>query len=64
MPSSFSDPHSQRTVPWIMQRRGALDVLVHPNSGCGLEDHTQWPLWGGNAWEINRELFKKPPPPA
>ena len=31
-----------RTVPWVMQRRGALDVLVHSNSGCGLQDHTAW----------------------
>lgn len=46
-----------RTVSWVMQRRGELDVLVHPNSGCGLEDHTRWPLWGGKPWEINRDLF-------
>jgi aromatic ring-cleaving dioxygenase len=45
------------TVPWIMQHRGDYDILVHPNSGCELEDHSWWAFWGGNPWEINMGAF-------
>ena len=30
------------TTSWIMQHRGELDVLVHPNSGCAVNDHLDW----------------------
>ena len=44
-------------VPFFMQRRGEYDVMVHPNSGCELEDHTLWPLWGGRSWELDGSIF-------
>jgi len=31
--------------------------LIHPNSGCELEDHTWWAFWGGNPWEIDLSAF-------
>ena len=31
-----------QTVSWIMQHRGIYDILVHPNSGCELEDDSWW----------------------
>ncbi len=46
-----------RTVQWITQRRGNLDLFVHPNSGCEIEDHTLWPLWGGKPWELDVDAF-------
>jgi len=45
------------TVPWMMQHRGNLDVFVHPNSGCEIYDHVNWPLWGGKPWEIDVSAF-------
>ena len=27
------------TVPWVMERRGQLDLFVHPNSGCMVRSH-------------------------
>lgn len=30
-----------------------LDIFIHPNSGCEIYDHTVWPLWLGNEWEID-----------
>ena len=42
---------------WAAQHRGQYDILIHPNSGCELEDHTWWALWGGNPWEINMDAF-------
>jgi aromatic ring-cleaving dioxygenase len=46
-----------QTVSWIMQHRGDYDVLVHPNSGCELEDHSWWAFWGGKSWDINMDAF-------
>jgi len=45
------------TVPWIMSNRGPYDVLVHPNSGCEVSDHRDWPLWGGNKWELDLSIM-------
>ena len=42
---------------WTIRHRGSLDVLVHPNSGCEVEDHTEWALWGGSKWEIDTSIF-------
>lgn len=44
-------------VPWVMQHRGKYDVLVHPNTGCEMEDHSWWAFWGGNPWQINMDAF-------
>ena len=44
-------------VPWILQHRGNYDVLVHPNSGCELEDHSWWAMWGGKPWDINLDAM-------
>eukprot|EP00043_Microstomoeca_roanoka_P028288 m.17482 g.17482 ORF g.17482 m.17482 type:complete len:238 (+) comp8293_c0_seq1:1852-2565(+) len=53
IPASFY----AETVQWITQRRNGLDVLVHPNSGCEIQDHLEWPLWGGKPWELNVDAF-------
>eukprot|EP00049_Salpingoeca_infusionum_P023410 m.11969 g.11969 ORF g.11969 m.11969 type:complete len:215 (+) comp5788_c0_seq2:58-702(+) len=45
------------TVKWIMQHRRGLDILVHANSGCELQDHLDWSLWGGKPWELNPTAF-------
>lgn len=34
-------------VPWLMQRRNGLNVLVHPITDDELRDHRDWPLWLG-----------------
>eukprot|EP00013_Stygamoeba_regulata_P028648 CAMPEP_0177664204 /NCGR_PEP_ID=MMETSP0447-20121125/20358_1 /TAXON_ID=0 /ORGANISM="Stygamoeba regulata, Strain BSH-02190019" /LENGTH=179 /DNA_ID=CAMNT_0019170139 /DNA_START=11 /DNA_END=550 /DNA_ORIENTATION=+ len=65
--SAFLLPeHYARATQWIMQHRGIYDILIHPNTGCGVEDHTQWNVWGGNPWEINTRAFSQhtPFPPA
>jgi len=45
MPEDFAD-----IVPWFLQNRNGYDLLVHPNTGCELEDHSWWALWAGTAW--------------
>ena len=47
----------EKAVSWIMQNRNDLDVLVHPNSGCHHHDHEKWPVWGGNKWTLNTDIF-------
>ena len=45
------------TVQWFTQHRGIYDVLIHPNSGCELEDHSWWAIWAGTPWEINLDAM-------
>ena len=45
---SFDD-----AVQFFLQRRGNLDVFIHPNSGCTTMDHAHWSVWGGNKWELD-----------
>ena len=56
---SFFIPPSryEATVAWTMKHRRGLDILVHPNSGCENEDHTDWALWAGNKWEVDVSKF-------
>ena len=56
---SFFVPVTQyeAAVSWIVRHRGKLDVLVHPNSGCEVEDHTAWALWAGRPWELDTSVF-------
>jgi DOPA 4,5-dioxygenase len=46
-----------KAVAWTLRHKGGLDVLVHPNSGCEVEDHTSWALWGGNRNPIDSSVF-------
>ena len=35
-------------VPWLLINRNNLDILIHPNTGTRLADHTNHALWLGN----------------
>ncbi|CEM24598.1 unnamed protein product [Vitrella brassicaformis CCMP3155] len=43
---------------WISQHRGIYDVLIHPNSGCAVRDHEDWPFWIGTPWQIDLKVFR------
>jgi aromatic ring-cleaving dioxygenase len=47
----------EQAVSFMVKNRGRLDVFIHPNSGCGVEDHLLHGLWGGNRWEIDGSIF-------
>jgi hypothetical protein len=53
----LSDKFLQLAVSWWASHRrystGELDVLVHANSGCQLNDHTAFSMWMGTKWEMN-----------
>jgi len=41
------------TVAWIQMNHGDFDVLIHPNTGCEVHDHTVYAIWIGNKWPLN-----------
>jgi aromatic ring-cleaving dioxygenase len=45
-------------VPWLALNRGRLVVLVHPETGDNLVDHTQHAIWMGAMPELNLEVFR------
>jgi len=44
-------------VPWLMQQRGGLSVLVHPNSGRPRDDHLHNALWLGPPLALKAEAL-------
>jgi aromatic ring-cleaving dioxygenase len=37
---------------WFQQHRAGFSVLVHPNSGCGGIDQSEWAFWLGESWHL------------
>jgi aromatic ring-cleaving dioxygenase len=46
-------------VTWLALHRGRLVVLVHPETGNNLADHTQHAIWMGAMPELNLKVFGK-----
>mmetsp|Transcript_18704 Transcript_18704/g.66066 ORF Transcript_18704/g.66066 Transcript_18704/m.66066 type:complete len:187 (-) Transcript_18704:79-639(-) len=56
--SAFFLPENITQIyPWAIQHRGEYDILIHPNSGCEIEDHTIWAGWLGKPWDIDTSAF-------
>jgi aromatic ring-cleaving dioxygenase len=53
-----------RCVAWLMINRGALSVMIHPNTtpdgefGGHLADHSEHRLWMGEPQELRLEIFR------
>lgn len=47
----------QKSMSWILSRRGELDIFIHPNTGCSTLDHTTSAQWAGNKWELDTSIF-------
>lgn len=48
-------------LPWLqMNNHKNLSVLVHPETGDNLEDHTSKALWFGKALSLNTDVFRRP----
>ena len=56
---AFLPDQFNQVVPWLMLHREGLDILVHPNTGDALADHTAHALWLGNKLAINTELLRQ-----
>jgi aromatic ring-cleaving dioxygenase len=46
-------------VPWLMLNRDGLIVLLHPETGDDLADHTTHAAWFGAVLPIRTEVFGK-----
>ena len=44
-------------VPWLMLNRRGLDVLVHPETGDDVADHTRFALWMGQDLPLELDVF-------
>lgn len=40
-------------IPWLVINRGPLSVLVHPNTGDDVRDHTQRASWLGKEMPLD-----------
>lgn len=45
-------------VPWINMNRGNLSILLHPNTGDPVADHTVNAAWFGDKLPINVEFLR------
>ncbi|KAJ7533787.1 hypothetical protein O6H91_13G064900 [Diphasiastrum complanatum] len=46
-------------VPWIQVNRRGLSVLVHPNTGNSLKDHTENAIWIGEKQVLNTRYLNE-----
>ena len=46
-------------VPWLMLNRDGLTVLLHPETGDDLTDHTAHAAWFGAILPLRLEMFRK-----
>lgn len=53
----------EQVVPWLMAHHEGLSVLIHPNSGDDLRDHSEHALWLGKALKLKLEMFRNPGTP-
>ncbi|MGB8701466.1 MAG: DOPA 4,5-dioxygenase family protein [Thermosynechococcaceae cyanobacterium] len=56
---SFLPHQFAQVVPWLMLHRDDLDILVHPNTGDALADHTDHALWLGEKLPLNLEPLRQ-----
>ncbi len=47
-------------VPWLMLNRDGLNVLLHPETGDDLADHTAHAAWFGDKHPLRLEAFASP----
>jgi aromatic ring-cleaving dioxygenase len=50
---AFAPAQLAPVLVWLTLNRGALDVVVHPNTGDALGDHRDRALWLGRSHELN-----------
>ena len=45
-------------VPWLMLNRENLNIIVHPETGDDVADHTEHSLWLGEKLDLNIEFLR------
>ncbi len=54
---AFAPAELARLLPWLMLNRGSLGILVHPETGDDLADHTAHAAWLGQKLPLQLEAF-------
>ncbi len=55
----FSNETFASFVPWLQVHHGSLSVLIHPNTGDHLADHTDYALWLGHQLALRTDIFSE-----
>ena len=55
---AFSNAVFGDLVPWLTLNHLGLSVLVHPNTGEDIPDHTEHAMWIGTQCELNLEALR------
>ena len=55
---AFDATQFDRLIPWLDAQREGLNVLVHPNTGDNLADHTTHASWLGAPTALNLSRFR------
>lgn len=50
---AFLPDQFDKVVPWLMLNHEGLDILIHPETGDDVADHTEHALWLGEKLELN-----------
>ncbi len=56
---AFAVAEFPRVVPWLMVHREGLDVLVHPETGDDVIDHTDHAMWLGTKIELDIDALRR-----
>src|SRR5262249_24076286 len=48
-------------LPWLMLNRDGLTILVHPETGDDLADHSNHAMWLGDILRLRLDVFRKSP---
>jgi aromatic ring-cleaving dioxygenase len=56
---AFAVAEFPHVVPWLMVHREGLDVLVHPETGDDVIDHTDHAMWLGTKLDLNIDALRR-----
>lgn len=54
---AFASKHFDELIPWLIENRHGLSILVHGLTGDDLKDHTDYAYWLGESVELDLSDF-------
>lgn len=51
----FGTGEFNKLVPWLMLNRSGLSILVHPETGNDVDDHSHHAMWLGEKLDLDLE---------
>ncbi len=55
----FDPDEFSKLVPWLMLNHEGLNVLIHPQTGDDVADHSENALWLGRQLDLKIDFLKK-----